>query len=72
MINGCPQSMGDGFMAVEPVWEITPERTRATLDISRAYPDEAGASSWQRTMSLTRGGSALRAPVGNSRVRARQ
>lgn len=55
VINGCPQSMGDGFMAVEPVWEITPERTRATLDISRAYPDEAGVSSWQRTMSLTRG-----------------
>ncbi len=55
VINGCPQQMGAEFTAVEPVWELTPERSRATLDISRAYPTEARVISWQRTMSLSRG-----------------
>lgn len=55
VINDRAQCMGEAFMAVEPVWELTPERSRATLDISRAYPEDAGVISWQRTVSLTRG-----------------
>lgn len=54
VINNQPQSMGAQFMAVEPVWELAPERSRATLDISRAYPEAAGVVNWQRTVALMR------------------
>lgn len=54
VINNQPQSMGAQFQAIEPIWELAPERSRATLDISRAYPDEAGVLTWQRTVALMR------------------
>ena len=55
VINDRAQCLGERYQAVEPIWELTPERSRATLDISRAYPDDAGVIAWQRTVSLMRG-----------------
>ena len=55
VINDRAQCLGERYQAVEPIGELTPERSRATLDISRAYPDDAGVIAWQRTVSLMRG-----------------
>ena len=54
VINNQPSRWGAQFQAIEPIWELAPERSRATLDISRAYPDEAGVLTWQRTVALMR------------------
>lgn len=54
VINNQPQSMGAEFETIEPIWELAPERSRATLDISRAYPEAAGVLTWQRTIALMR------------------
>lgn len=54
VINNRAQAMGIQYMATEPVWEIAPERSRATLDISHAYPDDASVISWQRTVAIIR------------------
>ena len=55
VINGCAQCTGAQCGATDPLWELRPERSRATLDLTSAWPAQARVASWQRTLLLERG-----------------
>ena len=55
VVNGCAQRMGEGFGSTDPLWDLRPERSRATFDLTHAWPEQARLLSWQRTLLLERG-----------------
>ncbi|MFT5366248.1 MAG: hypothetical protein ACI8V2_001195 [Candidatus Latescibacterota bacterium] len=54
-INGQPQHVGGEFVAKDVVYEATDEAVTYRLNISNAYPEDAGVTSWIRTIGFTRG-----------------
>lgn len=54
-INGTDQKPGGNYKATHVSHKITASRTKLELDISKAYPKEAGVKSWYRTVTLNRG-----------------
>ncbi|WP_373497622.1 heparinase II/III family protein [Aquiflexum sp.] len=54
-VNGKTQLPGSQFKATQVSHQAKRNSPGMTLDISRAYPDEAGINSWKRTLTLDRG-----------------
>ena len=54
-IDGVMQSPGRRFAAKDVSHEATDDYAQLRLDISGAYPKEAGVTSWMRTIRLNRG-----------------
>jgi hypothetical protein len=54
-INGQNQPPGMSFKASNVTYKADNAATQFAVDISRAYPKEAGVNSWQRTIRLNRG-----------------
>jgi hypothetical protein len=57
-VNGVQQAPGSEFKAVNPVYYSDDVKAQLAIDISGAYPKEAGISSWKRTFLLNRQGEA--------------
>jgi len=59
-VNGALQSNGGAYRAKDVRYGSNDERAELAMDISAAYPPEAGLESWKRTVRLTRrNGSAI-------------
>jgi hypothetical protein len=54
-INGVMQKEGNEFKAFDVEHKSTDKEVSFSLDISKAYPDEAQVKSWDRTITLLRG-----------------
>jgi hypothetical protein len=54
-INGKTQLPGKQFKANDVVHKATNSRAELSLDIGKAYPDDAGVNNWKRTVRLSRG-----------------
>ena len=54
-VNGLQQSAGRTFAACDVIYRADDELVEFSLDISKAYPAEAGMKSWKRTCRLMRG-----------------
>lgn len=54
-INGQPQQAGAEFVAKDVVYEATNDGVTYRLDIANAYPEDAGVTSWRRTIVFERG-----------------
>ena len=54
-INALPQEAGADFLANDVSYEATDDQVTYRLDIAKAYPEEAGAQSWVRTIAFERG-----------------
>lgn len=55
-VNGHAQAAGSEYVAKDVVYESTDEGVSYQLDIAKAYPEEAGVTSWQRRLDFERGG----------------
>lgn len=53
-INGVMQKNGSEYSATNVSYEASKKRVIFSLDISKAYPDEANVKSWKRTITLER------------------
>ena len=53
-INGMMQKDGPDFKAKNITFDATPKQIRFSLELSDAYPEEAGINSWKRSFSFTR------------------
>lgn len=58
-INGMMQKEGRDFKATKVHYEADNKKASFSLDISTAYPEEAGIKSWERTVTLNRGNDVL-------------
>jgi len=59
-VNGTMQTPGRQFAAKDAMYSAADEMAELSLDISDAYPNDAGIASWARTVRLNRrGGVAL-------------
>ncbi|MBL7082605.1 MAG: heparinase II/III family protein [Candidatus Aminicenantes bacterium] len=54
-VNGVKQKNGREFRATDVSYKASEKRAIFSLDISKAYPDEAKLKSWKRTITLNRG-----------------
>ncbi len=54
-INGEMQKNGRQFQARDVLYNSNPKETTFSLDLAKAYPEEAGVASWKRTLRLVRG-----------------
>lgn len=54
-INGSMQKNGIQFKATDVSYKADRNKTVFSLDISKAYPDEAQIQSWKRSITLNRG-----------------
>ena len=54
-INGVMQKNGLQFQARDVLYKTGPEEAVFSLDIGKAYPEEAGVLSWKRTLRFVRG-----------------
>jgi hypothetical protein len=54
-INGVMQKDGSEYRATDVSYKTGKKKVVLSLDISKAYPDEAGVKSWKRTITLERG-----------------
>ena len=54
-INGVMQKEGKDFMAKDVRYTADNQKAIFSLDISGAYPEEAGVRTWERTITLNRG-----------------
>jgi len=54
-INGVMQKEGRDFKASDVRCETDNKKVSFSLEISTAYPEEAGVKSWERTITLNRG-----------------
>ena len=55
IINGQMQEAGTNYAASKSSFKSTPQEVVFSTDISKAYPEEAGVSTWVRTYTLLRG-----------------
>ena len=55
IINGQMQEAGTNYAASQSSFKSTPKEVVFSTDISQAYPEEAGVSTWVRTYTLLRG-----------------
>ena len=55
LINGYEQHEGKDFLATDVKYKNNDKQASMTLDIAQAYPQEAGVSTWKRTIQLNRG-----------------
>lgn len=58
-VNGVTQSSGGQFKATDASYRCNDDLAELSLNISGAYPEEAGIQKWQRTCSLHRGAEAF-------------
>jgi len=58
LVRGVQQQPGRQFRAAGAAYSMTDDLAELSLDITAAYPDEAGISAWKRTYRLHRGGEA--------------
>lgn len=58
-INGVMQKNGRKHQATDVSYKAGKKRAVFSLDISKAYPDEAQVKSWRRTITLNRGKSVI-------------
>lgn len=54
-VNGHSQSPGSRYRASDISYDARKNRSTLAMDISKAYPDNAGIESWHRTLRLDRG-----------------
>ena len=54
-VNGVMQKEGRNFKASDVHYEADNKKVSFSLNISSAYPEEAGIHSWERTITLNRG-----------------
>jgi len=54
-VNGLMQKNGREFQARNVKYEVGKKKAMFSLDISRAYPEEAKVKSWTRTVTMERG-----------------
>jgi len=54
-VNGLAQPPGRAYAARDVTYAADDAQARLLLDISDAYPDEAGLASWRRSVTLHRG-----------------
>lgn len=54
-INGVMQKNGRKFAAKDVTYHQTDQTAQFSLDIAGTYPEDAGVTSWQRTIRLNRG-----------------
>ena len=54
-INGVQQAPGGKYAARDAVYKSDDQMAELTLDIAKAYPEEAGVNKWVRTVCLKRG-----------------
>ncbi len=54
IINGFQQKQGKEYCAKNVLYKDIPSETELEMDISGAYPQDAGISSWRRTYRLNR------------------
>jgi hypothetical protein len=54
-INGIMQKEGREYRAEKVRYQANDKKAVFSLDIARAYPEEAGAKSWKRSIMLNRG-----------------
>jgi len=54
-VNGVMQKDGREFRATDIKYKSEPREVSFSLDISKAYPEEAQIESWKRTVTLERG-----------------
>ncbi|HEX8041150.1 MAG TPA: heparinase II/III family protein [Chryseosolibacter sp.] len=54
-INGKTQEPGSQYKATDVAYSSSDAYARLTLEISKSYPDDAGVTSWKRTIRLNRG-----------------
>jgi hypothetical protein len=54
-INGFMQRNGREFQATDAKYKSGPKEVSFSLDIAKAYPEEAQVQSWKRTVTLERG-----------------
>jgi len=54
-INGIQQSPGYNYAAREVIYKADDQKAELTMDIAKAYPDEANVNSWIRNVILNRG-----------------
>jgi hypothetical protein len=54
-INGVMQKNGSEYRAVDVNYNSKQKKVTFSLDISKAYPDEASVKSWKRSIVLNRG-----------------
>lgn len=54
-INGHAQSPGSQYRAGNISYDARKNRSTLEMDISKAYPEDAGIESWKRTLRLDRG-----------------
>ncbi|MDR1454429.1 MAG: heparinase II/III-family protein [Tannerella sp.] len=54
-INGCTQQPGRRFEAVAASCRAGKSSATFSLDLAKAYPEEAAVNSWKRTVTLNRG-----------------
>lgn len=53
-INGVDQKFGKQYAASDVIADIERRKVRFSLDIAKAYPAEAGVTSWKRTIDFVR------------------
>lgn len=54
-VNGVQQKAGGRYRTRHVDYKKTDDSAELTMDIARAYPDQAGIDSWQRAIRLDRG-----------------
>ncbi len=54
-VNGVMQKNGREYRAADLSYQATKDTVAFSLDISKAYPEEARVKSWKRTITLKRG-----------------
>jgi hypothetical protein len=54
-VNGADQPAGPAFKAGQPVYRKDKRSAELSLDITKAYPENAGIQSWRRSVRLNRG-----------------
>jgi hypothetical protein len=57
-VNGVQQHEGEQFRAGDLAYRADDAGAELSMDITRAYPESSGISSWRRTYRLRRGGGA--------------
>jgi len=53
-VNGVQQAPGGKYAAQNATYKADDQTAELTLDIARAYPEEAGIDTWMRTVALKR------------------
>ncbi|ULL17800.1 heparinase [Paenibacillus sp. H1-7] len=54
-VNGMQQEAGEDYRATNVTYAANEERAQVEMELSKAYPEEAGIVSWKRTCALLRG-----------------